>query len=241
MQSVRDHYSKHLGPIYSWMSGGVDAALERGNAELTTLGLGPGKTAVAVDLGAGFGMHSIPLARRGFSVLAIDTSAELLRELAEHASELPVRTVEADISSFRKHLEGDADVVLCMGDTLTHLPSIESVESLISEVAATLNESGVFVLSFRDYTTPLLSESRFIPVRSDVDRILTCFLEYDDAFVTVHDLLHQREGSQWRQRVSSYRKLRLAPERVAAALQRNGLQVTRAAGLGGMIRLVGKR
>lgn len=126
----------------------------------------------------------------------------------------------------------------CMGDTLTHLPTLVSVGLLFAEVADVLDESGTFVLTFRDYTTALSAEQRFIPVRSDADRILTCFLEYDDTHVTVHDLLHEREASQWKLQVSSYRKLRLAPEWVSQALENCGFRVVREAGLSGMVRLV---
>ncbi len=70
MDSVRDHYAGLLAPVYSWMAGGGEAALARGEAELDALRLTPRGTAVAVDLGAGFGMHSVPLARRGFNVVA---------------------------------------------------------------------------------------------------------------------------------------------------------------------------
>jgi Methyltransferase domain len=240
MRTVHDHYSMHLSPVYSWMAGGVEAALVRGSAELDSIGVSPSTTRQAVDLGAGFGMHSIPLARRGFSVTAIDTSTELLSELATHAAALPVRTVETDILSFRKHLTDSPEIVLCMGDTLTHLPTLESVGSLFAEVADVLDESGTFVLTFRDYTTALSAEQRFIPVRSDADRILTCFLEYDDTRVTVHDLLHEREESQWKLRVSSYRKLRLVPEWVSQALENHGFRVVRQAGLSGMVRLVAR-
>jgi 2-polyprenyl-3-methyl-5-hydroxy-6-metoxy-1,4-benzoquinol methylase len=222
------------------MAGGVEAAISRGGTELDSLALSPRTTGNAVDLGAGFGMHSIPLARRGFSVTAIDTSADLLSELATHAATLPVRPAEADILSFRSHLAETPEVVLCMGDTLTHLPTLESVRSLLADVAAVLDESGVFVLTFRDYSSTLSAGQRFIPVRSDADRILTCFLEYDEAHVTVHDLLHEREASQWKLRVSSYRKLRLAPDWVSEALENCGFRVVREAGLSGMVRLVAR-
>jgi SAM-dependent methyltransferase len=243
MESVRDHYAKHLSPIYSWMVGGVEAAMIRGNAELDALGIGPPSNGKgqAVDLGAGFGAHSIPLARRGFSVLAVDTSAELLAELRANAAALPIKTINTDILAFRGHLDRDTDVVLCMGDTLAHLASVETVDALFDEVAAVLPEAGLFVLTFRDYSTALAGNDRFIPVRNDADRILTCFLEYEDAHVTVHDVLYEREQSQWKLRVSSYRKLRLAPDRVIRSLEKCGFQVARQAGPGGMVRLAGRR
>lgn len=241
MNSVRSHYESFLAPVYPWMAGGAEAAFGRGETELEFLRLTPTRgSAVAVDLGAGFGMHSIPLARRGFGVVAVDSSAALLAELRVHAGALPIRIVEADLLDFPQHVAGPADVILCMGDTLTHLESRQAIESLFAQVAAALVPGGMFVLTFRDYATPMIRESRFIPVRSDTDRIFTCFLEYGNEHVDVYDLLHERQGSQWTQRVSSYRKLRLPPDWVAASLRNAGLQVTQEAGLSGMIRLLAR-
>lgn len=240
MSAVIDHYAQHLGAIYAWMAGGVDAAIARGEAELAALELTPQTTRYAVDLGAGFGMHSIPLARRGFAVLAIDFCPGLLQQLSQAAAALPVRAVEGDLLKFAKHLEGRPEVVLCMGDTLTHLADIDTVQALFRAVAAALCGDGVFVLSFRDYSVPLTGPQRFIPVRSDADRILTCVLDYEPEHVIVQDLLHEREGATWRQRVSSYRKLRLSPDQVRAALESFGFSVRREAGMAGMVRLIGR-
>ena len=239
MQSVFEHYASHLAPIYTWMCGGVEVVLARGEAELDALGLVPRTTRCALDLGAGFGMHSIPLARRGFDVLAIDSSAELLGELRTLATDhRQILTIHDDIANFREHLTVAPEAVLCMGDTLTHLNDTQAVESLFSDVATAIAPGGTFVLSFRDYTVPLEAEHRFIPVQGDAERILTCFLEYGDGHVNVHDLIHERDGGEWRQRVSAYRKLRLSPDWVASALGKAGFQARRQAGLSGMVRLV---
>ena len=240
MDPARNHYSTLLAPVYSWMAGGVEAALARGEAELESLRLTPRGPALAVDLGAGFGMHAIPLARRGFSVIAVDSSAELLEEMRACVGALPIRTVEADLLDFREHLPGPPEAILCMGDTLAHLPSKQAIGLLFARTAPALAAGGVFVLTFRDYSTPLALERRFIHVRSDADRILTCFLEYASEHVDVYDLLHERRGTQWSQRVSTYRKVRLTPEWVTEALRDAGFQVTREAGLSGMARLTAR-
>jgi SAM-dependent methyltransferase len=238
MAAVTEHYATHLGPVYAWMAGGVEAAIARGAKEIETLGLLPRLTGQAVDLGAGFGMHSIPLARRGFSVLAIDSCGELLQTLRQEAGDLPIRTVEGDLLAFGRHLDGLSEIILCMGDTLTHLPDFATVNALFDSAARQLCAGGKLVLTFRDYSTPLRGEQRFIPVRSDAGRILTCVLEYEDQHVVVQDLLHEFDGTVWRQRVSSYRKLRIEPSMVIAALESLGFTVQRSAGVAGMICLV---
>jgi 2-polyprenyl-3-methyl-5-hydroxy-6-metoxy-1,4-benzoquinol methylase len=236
--TVVDHYAKHLGPVYTWMIGDIDAALARGDLELEALSLPTAGKRTAVDLGAGFGMHAIPLARRGFSVVAIDSYGPLLQQLAARAGSLPIRTVEADLLHFRLHTPAPADVIMCMGDTLTHLPTHADVAALFREAAASLKPGGVFAATFRDYVTaPLRGDSRFILVRADDDRVLTCFLEYADTTVTVHDLLHQRENDSWQLRAGSYLKLRLSPQWVTEQLTSLGLAVQRDISPGGMIRI----
>jgi SAM-dependent methyltransferase len=241
MDLVRSHYESFLAPVYSWLTGGAEAAFARGEVELDALRLMPRRAAAsALDLGAGFGMHSVPLARRGFNVVAVDSSGALLRELRGHAGKLPILTAETDLLDFPRYIAGPTDVILCMGDTLTHLASKQAIESLFAQVVAVLAPGGAFVLTFRDYSAPMIRESRFIPVKSDADRIFTCFLEYGNEHVDVYDVLHERQGSQWTQRVSGYRKLRLPPDWVCAALRHAGFQATQEAGLSGMIRVVAR-
>ena len=238
MSSVTEHYAAHLGPVYAWMAGGVEAAIARGAQEIEALGLAPRLTGQAVDLGAGFGMHAIPLARRGFTVLAIDTCGELLQTLRQTAGELPIRAVEGDLLTFARHVDSLSELILCMGDTLTHLPDVASVGALFDSAAKQLCAGGKFVLTFRDYSKPLRGEQRFIPVRSDASRILTCVLDYEDEHVVVQDLLHEFDGTAWRQRVSSYRKLRIDPGAAVAALESRGFTVQRSSGSAGMVCLV---
>jgi hypothetical protein len=241
MPSVTKHYESHLAPIYVWMAGGLEAAIARGRAEVAAICPQPSQSQWAVDLGAGFGMHAIPLADIGYSVLAIDSSSTLLELIVTHASAGKILTIQDDLLSFKKHLNASPALIVCLGDTLTHLPDRQSVERLFADVAEMLIHGGTFIVSFRDYSTPLIGQKRFIPVRSDSDRILTCFLEYEDEAVTVHDILHERDGAEWRQRVSAYRKLRLSPDWVSLVLESKGLQVAREQGVAGMIRLVAKR
>jgi len=238
MTAVVEHYASHLAPVYLWMVGGIDAAMKRGQSEMDAICPNPSKGLPAVDLGAGFGMHAIPLARLGYSVIAIDSSHLLLGVLRSHVDALPVQPIEEDLLSFRKHLKAKADLILCMGDTLTHLPNRQAVEELLADIAESLKAGGTFVSTFRDYTVALLGTARFIPVRSDTDRILTCFLEYLAETVIVHDILYERNGTVWQQRVSAYQKLRLSTEWITNALRTTGFSVRVEQGLSGMVRVV---
>lgn len=236
MATVAAQYAEHLAPIYLWMAGGADAALSAGASEVQGMRQAPG---LAVDLGAGFGMHAVPLARAGYRVVAIDSSPLLLAELRRLGAGLPIEAHDADLLRFQEFLPrgARADLVVCMGDTLTHLADLGTVRELARRVATCMARGGQFVATFRDYSRPPLGDARFIPVRADDHRLLTCFLEAHPTHMQVHDLLHERLDGSWKSRLSSYRKLRLAPDAAAAAFVDAGLRVALTGGPRGMVRL----
>lgn len=243
MASARAHYDELLGSVYAWMVGDFDAAAARHAALYRRHGLVPGATGRAVDLGAGHGSSTLPLAELGFEVIAIDFCQSLLDELAGHCRGRKVRALAGEIVEFDKLVADPVDAIVCVGDTLTHLPDSGAVDTLLGAVHRRLAAGGRFVASFRDYVSrELEGADRFIPVRADADRILTCMLEYQPGTVTVYDLLHERtRNGGFSQRVSSYRKLRLAPAALASLAEARGLAVERAEATDGMVHFVARR
>ena len=241
MTTTTEHYEQHLGPVYLWMTGGADAAFAAARSDLLAAGITARPGLRVIDLGAGFGMHAIPLAQAGADVVAIDTSPLLLDSLNALRGATPVRTVCDDLLTFRRHVNEPPDLVLCMGDTLTHLSSVDAVNTLIAEAASALGSGGHFVVSLRDYTVPLVGDRRFIPVRSDDTRLLTCFLEYAGTTVVVHDILQERTPDGWTTRVSHYTKQRLDIADLVARMTGAGFDVRRDTGIHGLVRLVGRR
>jgi SAM-dependent methyltransferase len=231
---VAQHYENLLAEHYTWTLGAdFDELVTQQRELLDSVHAGHADgSGVALDLGCGSGIHSIALAQLGHeTVLGVDFSSRLLAELATRCASYPaVRPVHADITeAFESIVEpGTVETVVCMGDTVTHLPDTESVQELLGATFRALAPGGRFVLSFRDLTVPLRGLDRFLPVHADENRIMTCFLEEDGEAVRVHDLLHHRtpEGS-WELRKSSYRKIRLAPAWVASRLSEEGFTVDR--------------
>jgi SAM-dependent methyltransferase len=203
-----------------------------GEQQLLLQGLGVRSTsdAAAVDLGCGPGYQSIALSELGYRVLALDCSDTLIGILRAATSSRTITSLVGDIQELGSFVSAEsAEVVVCMGDTLTHLPTRKDVRGLFKAVAIALKASGLFVLSFRDLAAGQLHGlDRFIPVRSDDDRIMTCFLEYESAdAVIVHDLIYARTvGGQWSLKKSCYRKLRLAAPWVCDELSAAGFRIT---------------
>lgn len=219
MPTPQEHYDTLLARQYSWMMGGDFRARAKADEQLlrSLLGGNPA-SGPAMDLGCGPGAQCAALAALGHEpVVGLDTSATLIAELEKACSSLPVTGVVGGIEDLRRHAPPSCMTIVCMGDTLTHLSSETAVQAMLSDACAVLASGGRFVATWRPLDEPLEGAARFIPVRSDTNRIFTCFLEWGETRVMVHDLVYEREASgAWSLHASAYPKL-IVP---AAALSR---------------------
>ncbi len=236
--SIADHYDTHLAEHYSWLFGGLPERTQENEALFRELGLEPRGSKRALDVGAGTGFQSIPLAKLGFAVIAVDLSKSLLTELTANASGLPITPICDDILHYLPSAEPGLEVVVCMGDTLTHLAGFGDVQRLFRETHRLLAPGGAFVLAFRDLTRELVGPARFIPVRADAGTVFTCFLEYEGDHVTVYDVIHRKNFDRWEMKVSAYKKLRIASDWAEKRLRETGFEIERSEERRGMRMLV---
>jgi 2-polyprenyl-3-methyl-5-hydroxy-6-metoxy-1,4-benzoquinol methylase len=225
MASVKEHYDKLLAPYYSWICGGCELKFEENQNYFQSHAIRPALSGVAVDLGAGSGFQSIPLSRAGFKVIAIDLNHDLLTELKSHAGGLSIVTIEDNLLNFSEHILGNIELIVCMGDTITHLQTLDEVQILLEDAGRALEDNGYLILGFRDLTTELKNLERFIPVRSGSKKIFTCFLEYEKNHVKVHDIIHEKAGDHWVMKKSYFRKLRISPQWMRDCLQKTGFKI----------------
>ena len=223
-----DHYDRLLAARYTWMLGGDHAAVvARQRDQLIGAGVAAGSGA-ALDLGAGPGYAAVALAELGYSpVVAVDASPAMVEALAASTGPpvVPLRATIADLPAVTAS-HGPFAVIVCLGDTVPHLPSRSAVDAMLSDCAAALAPGGRLVLSFRDLAADPVGTHRPLLVRSDDGAILTCVLDHLDAdTVRVTDLLHSRgTDGTWSLASSSYPKLRLSPGAVYASLAEAGLE-----------------
>lgn len=239
MKSVRKHYDEFLAPVYSWILGDFENAYNANVELFASLELSPEQGDLAVDLGCGPGCQSVPLAERGFRVVAIDFCRPLLDELEGRAADFQIRTVCDDLSEFDKHIDEPPGLIVCMGDTLVHLPDIATVEKVIDRISFALKPGGTFIYSIRDYVSnEPTGADRFVPVRADDEQIFTCFLDYRGDVVHVHDVLYTKQTGEWELHISDYLKLRLDTAAINGHLQAKGLDISQQFRERGMIYVV---
>ncbi len=226
MNHVQAHYENLLAEHYSWMFGDYMTKVRENMIFFREHQILPGDNGRAIDLGCGSGFQSVALAELGFRVLSIDFSPSLLRELENRRDNRTINIVQTDLLNFNQYYSHEAPgVITCMGDTLTHLDSLETVATLLQRVGDSLKQGGRFVITYRDMTRELKGLDRFIPVRSDENKIMTAFMEYLPGYVVVHDLVNKKSADGWVLQKSSYKKLRIGVTWLKEHLTTQGMQI----------------
>ncbi len=236
--TVKDHYDRYLGNFYSWTVGDFTEKQALQEKFFLENDVTPRLSGVAFDLGSGHGINTIALANLGFSVRAIDFNQQLLEELKERIGHRTIEAVDAHLLEYLYAVRCRPELIVCMGDTLTHLSGPDQVEELIALSSQKLERGGKLIVSYRELMNELTNEKRFVLVNSDENRIHSCYLEYLPGFVKVFDVLLEREGNAWKQSVSWYPKLRIAVSRIISLFEKYGLSLLKKEVILGMTNLV---
>ena len=223
--NIKEHYDRHLGNFYAWMVGEFQEKQLEQQLFFNTNKIFPLNTKRAIDLGCGHGLQAISLAKLGFEVDAVDFNFQLVKELEKNRGDLNIRIHQCDLLKFVTEFNKTVDIITCMGDTITHLSDTNSIQELIKLCFKTITDRGKLILSFRDLTKELVEEQRFIPVRSEANKIHTCFLEYFSDHVIVYDILYTQENGKWKQSMSWYPKLRISSDKLEELLTQNFFHV----------------
>lgn len=236
---TKNHYENHLSNYYSWIYGGNEENIQKNRQFFEFYKIKPFSSKVAIDLGAGSGFQSIPLSQIGFRVTAVDFCKKLLNEIDK--KEFNIEIIEDDILKYQNYSNRNPELIICMGDTITHLPDLDSVIGLIDNSYKELISKGKIILTFRDLTFELKESERFIPVKNDSDKIFTCFLEYHSDYLDVYDIVNEYKNDKWIQKVSTYKKIIISEEEIKTIFHDLGFKIYFYNKEKGMITIIGSK
>ena len=106
-----------------------------------------------MDIGCGTGSLSIAMARRSARVRGFDFDSEMLAKAeAKRPQALDLQFRQGDMRLVSNYFTpANFDAVLCLGNTLVHLNSLDEVEKTISGIAERLKPGGRFILQIVNY------------------------------------------------------------------------------------------
>lgn len=100
--------------------------------------------AAVLDLMCGYGRHTLELAKRGYTVTAIDNLPDYIEEIQEKGKSFSVQT---QLSSLTKmDLSGTYDAVICMGNSFSFFNK-EEAQHILQKIAAHLRTGGCFIIN----------------------------------------------------------------------------------------------
>lgn len=135
-------------PFYDDLYEGKDYASEADYVDALIQGYLPGAQSL-LDLGCGTGRHAIKFAEKGYSVVGLDRSSEMIAKARGHWEQLPQHVRErltfehGDIRDFR--FRRQFDVVVALFHVISYQTSNHHLLAALTTAKTHLRENGVFI------------------------------------------------------------------------------------------------
>lgn len=104
------------------------------------------KVKSVLDIACGTAVHDIFLARRGFRIVGIDSSKEMIAIAKKRAKSEKLK-IDFHQQDMRKiGLKERFDVAICMFSSFNHLLTVEDAKASVASIRNVLKKNGIFVL-----------------------------------------------------------------------------------------------
>lgn len=161
-----------------------------------------------IDLGSATGHHSLHFARQGYDVVGVDPSEEMVRLARAQAGDSNVSFLVGGFGGLRASLEGEFDAVLCLGNTLPHVPDQASLQSALADIMAVLRPGGLLIVQQLNYDRIMTTRQRFLGLsqgrRDHAEYLFFRFYDYLPTGLAFNVVIMRREADgTWQHRVES--------------------------------------
>ncbi len=152
----------------------------------------------AVDLACGTGSVALRLSHRGYRVIGVDMSEEMLTVASQRGQGQPQSPTYVCQRLQQLHLPRGVDLAVCALDGLNYILNPEDCRRAIQRVYKALNPGGIFIF---DVNTPEKLRAMDGQVFLDEDEDVYCVWrgEFDEAAnICSYGMdLFQRQGNKW--------------------------------------------
>jgi len=156
---------------------------------------------LVLDLGCGTGNVTIPMAERGYEMIGLDASEDMLHLASEKAKQAgqEILFLHQDMTEFE--LYGTVDAMVCALDGINYLTGDHDVVSMLKLLHCYLNPGGIFIF---DVNTPykfkeILDGNTFVYEDEDAFCVWENSLEGDICYFDLTFFLQNTDGSYSRQ------------------------------------------
>lgn len=177
-----------------------------------------------LDMGCGTGNLTVKLARKGFDMIGLDASSDMLSFAAEKSPRVEwvcQNMAEADIGE-------EVDAVISTLDSINHLESPAEIEACFKCAANSLKSGGAFVFDVNTLYKhrEILADNTFV---YDVDGAYCVwkneFIEKDGSVWIDLDIFFEEEDGSYTRGGESFAEIAVSEEEIRKMLEKCGFEI----------------
>jgi glycine/sarcosine N-methyltransferase len=167
-----------------------------------------------LDAATGTGMHAVALAQHGYRVAGADISPGMIEHACQNAKAAGV-AARFEITSFGNLANtfgtGTFDALLCLGNSLPHLISHDTLDEALRDFNSCLRPGGLVLIQNRNFDSVVANRDRWMDPQGHTEDkkewIFQRFYDFDsDGLLTFNMVILKRQGQgNWSQKVVSSR------------------------------------
>ena len=124
-----------------------------------------GKDSRIIDVGCGIGTLSFELNNYYNNVLGIDMDAEMIRAASKNKKDKSIQFQQLSMLELDSIVtENSVDGIICFGNTLVHLNSLDQIADFLQQSKAVLKLNGRLLLQIVNYDKILLKDIKNLPL-----------------------------------------------------------------------------
>lgn len=173
-QAIAAFYNNNIGDVnYDRMA----EFLHRAFLQYNRTG-NPDEKPIVLDAACGTGACALKMARKGYDVIGLDVSPEMLQKAAEQPNSDDVRWICQDMTEM--DLFGTVQAVFCMTDSVNHLTEKEDLKAFFDGASLFTEKGGLLIFDCLTdkYFTEIIDGNVFC--QEDEDSCLIWSGEYED-------------------------------------------------------------
>ena len=177
-----------------------------------------------VDLACGTGSLSAVLAARGYEMIGVDASPDMLMQAMNNTLDLDPRPIFLNQRMEALDLYGTVDAVLCCLDSVNYVTDPAALREAFRRVELFLEPGGVFIFDVNTaYKFSRMDGECY--VREDEDVYCVWQVAFDGTNCTYDfDIFEQQEDGLWDRVSESHEERFYAPEELTELLQELGFE-----------------
>lgn len=179
---------------------------------------------IVLDAACGTGSMTVRLAKKGYDMIGVDKSVEMLNA-AREKSDKGILYLCQDLSEL--DLYGTIDACVCTLDSFNHIEDEETLLKAFEKISLFMNVGGVFIFDMNTLYKhrEVLADNTFVYDLDDLYCVWQNFYNEDDSSVDIELDFFEEQDGLYKRYFESFSEYYYDDETVRSLLEKSGFEV----------------